>query len=260
MRLTVLILVLICFLTQAGQDKDKPWKVDVDKVKIKLKKQFKKRNSNVHWTLEEYKDLNSFLEFREVETLLSNTLDKTNDFSELEEYGVKSKGQGRFTINFNEHPRWITIDDIFTSYHKPDHTMRGYYKKSLMKLGFKEDDFDLLISFIDSRDARAESEEAQRVITASYASRIRDNYNAGIDNTKLLYQWNNESILAGQRAYRDWAVDLLNQFDKQRQRILISEALDYDTKASIQVTAPFEEFVPSLEAMFVNENSIYYHY
>ena len=98
------------------------------------------------------------------------------------------------------------------------------------------------------------------VIDIAYAPKIRKNYNANQDNSELLYLWNNESNLAVTIAERDWGVDLLNQFDRQRQRILIAESLSSDSSSVIQLIGDFEAFVPALEKLFVDENSIYFNY
>ena len=168
---------------------------------------------------------------------VENAIDQRKPIPEFEELGFESIGNGSYKVNLNEHPEW---DDV------PRGLITNLAAENLEPLtqvlverGFRPEDVTVLKNYVMSHNARVASKAASLPIALGFANIVRkfDKAKRPVPDA-LVLSYVYQTARASSESDRLWAVELLNQFDAQRRRVLLSTYMEFEVTGEWHPTDP----------------------
>jgi hypothetical protein len=159
---------------------------------------------------------------------IQRTIDAGKPLDEFAELGLVSRGDGSYSIDMREHPEWEVFPESIVAVlasSSMDAAARG-----LIQRGFRPEDVDTLKNYISTHDPLVASKTAALPIALGFSRTVGkyDRLKKPVPDSVVItffYQ----SARATNESNRAWVADLLNQFDAQRRRILLSTFLEFET-------------------------------
>ena len=168
--------------------------------------------------------LNQFYKLRR---LLGLAIDAGYDLSYMAEFGLIKQEQGYY-IDFKQHPQWASMSSLFIRLRESsDLTLAEYY---LAKKGFSQSNIDSLREYLIEKPAKIivfQAEQSllktrQEFLTNAIRSQGNDRENSALKGFQHEILTTHEMVRKIRfDSWNQWAVGLLNSFEKQQQRILL---------------------------------------
>jgi hypothetical protein len=177
-----------------------------------------------------------------------HAIDERQPLDNFAELGFESLGDGAYKANLNEHPEWDDLPSgmagILTG---QDLEPLG---QALLQVGFRPEDLVTLRNYVASHDARVASKSAVLPIALAFAKVVRkfDNAKRPVPDA-LVLSYIYQTSRAISESDRLWAEDLLQQFDAQRARVLLSTFMEFGTTGQWHPTDPAQVIASQLQAV-----------
>jgi hypothetical protein len=122
--------------------------------------------------------------------------------------------------------------------------------QALLQVGFRPEDLVTLRNYVASHDARVASKSAVLPIALAFAKVVRkfDNAKRPVPDA-LVLSYIYQTSRAISESDRLWAEDLLQQFDAQRARVLLSTFMEFGTTGQWHPTDPAQVIASQLQAV-----------
>jgi hypothetical protein len=171
-------------------------------------------------------------------------LDERVPLADLAAFGLAAQADGTYVVNVRKFPQWEPLDTRLYVLTNPE--VLASYEAALKARGFRDEDLLALRKYVATHDPRLRLHAEGRQLIDTFAKRLQGQRKAGqplnLDEV-LAYRYQKASLKA--EVERQWAVDLLDALDPQRQRILASFFDEFDS--SLKLGGPTEPLGQSLE-------------
>jgi hypothetical protein len=155
-------------------------------------------------------------------------------------FGLVAQPNGSYTVDLREHPQWEPLDSRLSLLDDP--AIVESYVPVLKARGFRDEDIGTLRTYVATHDPRQAIQANGRELVDSFAKRLQgQRQGAQHPNLRevLAFRYQKESLKA--EAGRQWALGLLDVFDRQRQRILVSFLDEFQSQLTFGVpTQPLD--------------------
>ncbi|HKU17264.1 MAG TPA: hypothetical protein VJQ52_22920, partial [Steroidobacteraceae bacterium] len=172
-------------------------------------------------------------------------MDEGTPLADLAAFGLQAQPDGAYVVDLRKFPQWEPLDSRL--YVLRNAEVFQSYVPALLARGFRDEDIKTLRTYLATHDARLATHAAGRQLVDTFAERLVRQQRAGQrPNVQevLAYRYQKASIKA--EAKRQWAVQLLDSLDRQRQRILVS-FLQEEFESELTFAAPREALGQTLE-------------
>lgn len=148
-------------------------------------------------------------------------MDENKPLKGLDAFGLVARPDGRYVIDLRAYPQWEPLDSrlsILTSAEIVES-----YVPALKARGFRDEDVSALRTYVATHHPRLTVYANGRELVDTFAKRLQAQRQAGQPlnlQEALSYRYQKNILKA--EAGRQWAIGLLDTFDRQRQRILVS--------------------------------------
>jgi hypothetical protein len=159
--------------------------------------------------------------------------------------GLDSQGDGSYRIDLDTHPEWEELPDTIAGL--LSHANLDVSEPALLARGFRPEDVVTLKDYVKTHDADAAAKAAVVPITLEFAQKVRkfDKIKQPVPQTMVESFYYQRARIASEYKRR-WTEDLLQQFDAQRRRILLST---FTEGGSYALWAPSDLEAASAELM-----------
>jgi hypothetical protein len=161
-------------------------------------------------------------------------VDENTPLKGLGAFGLVAKPEGGYTVDLREYPQWEPLDSRLSLLDEP--AIVEAYVPALKARGFRDEDIGTLRTYVATHDPRQMAYANGRELVETFAKRLQAQ---GLAKQRLnlqevlVYRYQKESLKA--EAARQWALGLLDAFDLQRQRILVSFLDEFQSQLSFGV-------------------------
>ena len=172
-------------------------------------------------------------------------LDEGTPLADLAAFGLLAQPDGAYLVDLRKFPQWEPLDSRLYVLRNPE--VFESYVPALLARGFRDEDIKALRTYLASHDARLAMHAAGRQLVDTFAERVVRQQRAGQRanvQEMLAYRYQKARIKA--EAKRQWAVELLDALDPQRQRILAS-FMQEEFESELTFAAPREALGRTLE-------------
>jgi hypothetical protein len=161
---------------------------------------------------------------------IERAIDERKPLSEMAELGFVSRGDGSYTVDMDAHPEWNVLTHALVAAVLPDsldNTVAG-----LVQRGFRPTDVASLRDYLARHEFSGRSNEAIATVSIGFGRAVRkhDQLKLPVPDS-LVHAFMYQRMRVSEEADRNWAADLLKTFDAQRQRILLSIAMEMRVNA-----------------------------
>jgi len=172
--------------------------------------------------------------------MLGAMVDAHAPLAEMEELGLKPKGDGSYTVDVKAHPEWHTLSDSLVLMSSPNFSLG--LESTLIARGFRPEDFAALRDYVETHSLKNERDQRQLSLLLS-ASKMAKKLQKlkRLDDTfmaSFFYQKEFQFAESG----REWAAGLLDALEPQAQRVLASYLSELTITTSIAPTATAEAY------------------
>lgn len=159
---------------------------------------------------------------------IQRAIDEGKPLDEFAELGLVSQGDGTFGIDMREHPQWETFPETIVGLLAGSNT--AFSAPALVQRGFRPEDVDNFKNYISTHNPIVASKTAALPVALGFSRTVGkyDRLKRPVPDS-LVIAFFYQSARAVSESNRAWVVDLLNQFDAQRRRILLSIFLEFET-------------------------------
>lgn len=152
---------------------------------------------------------------------IERAMDEGRPLTDFAEFGLIAQPDGQYKVDLKLYPQWRPLD---SSLHiLTNASVLESYVPALKARGFRGADIDTLRTYVATHDQNQTTYAQGRDLIHTFARRLQKRAAAGLPvdlNEMLAYRYQRISIR--EEVSRQWAVGLLDAFDNQRQRILVS--------------------------------------
>ena len=175
-------------------------------------------------------------------------MDRKLTAGQLKKLGLKSKGDGSYSVELKSHPMWWPLEERMTAFLGQNGL--SDIEEELQRLGFRSEDFSAIREYLQTHDWERDALRSANALTKSITSRFPSSTSRSpprkIDRAtarSFVYQ----RRLARADALERWSLGLLSVLGAQPRRILISYLADLDGHM-IFIPDNVEEMASSVEA------------
>lgn len=163
--------------------------------------------------------------------LLGIMVDARAPLAELEELGLKPRGDGGYTVDTRAHPEWQSMIERLLLLGEPGFV--NGLESTLMTRGFHPSDYVALRSYVDTHDlgkARGQQKLALAISASRMAKKLQKLKRLD-DDFMASYFYQKE--LRWFEAEQQWSVELLDALEPRAQRVLVSYLSELDSSTTI---------------------------
>lgn len=177
---------------------------------------------------------------------VERAMDEGRPLADFAEFGLTAQPNGQYKVDLERFPQWSPLDQrlhILTNA-----SVLKSYLPALKARGFRDSDIETLLTYVATHDQDQAMYAQGRALIDTFAKRLQKRAAAGlpVDLSEMLaYRYQRVSIR--DEANRQWAVGLLDAFDKQRQRILVSFFTEELASSELVFGVPSKSFNQELE-------------
>jgi hypothetical protein len=167
-------------------------------------------------------------------------LDERVPLKDLTDFGLQVQPDGSYVVDVRKFPQWEPLDTRLYRLTNPD--VFKSYEDALRARGFRDSDIATLRRYLATHDPRLRVQAEGRPLVETFAKRLQARRNGEPLNLEemLAYRYQKESLKA--EIERQWAVDLLDALDPQRQRILVSLLDESESSLTLGIpSAPLDQ-------------------
>jgi hypothetical protein len=171
-------------------------------------------------------------------------LDERVPLEDLAAFGLVAQADGSYVIDLRKFPQWEPLDARL--YLLTNAEVFASYEPALKARGFRDEDLRKLRTYLATHDPRLRMHAEGRQLVETFAQRLQGRRQAGEPlnlEEVLAYRYQKARLKA--EIERQWAVDLLDALDPQRQRILASFFDEFES--SLTLGGPTEPLGQALE-------------
>jgi hypothetical protein len=165
-------------------------------------------------------------------------LDERVPLQDLSAFGLVAQADGAYVVDLRKFPQWEPLDTRLYLLTNPE--VLESYEPALKARGFRDEDIRALRTYLATHDPRLRIHSEGRQLVDTFAKRLQGRRQAGQPlnlEEVLAYRYQKASLKA--EVERQWAVELLDALDAQRQRILASFFDEFDSSLTLgSPTAP----------------------
>lgn len=151
--------------------------------------------------------------------LIALAVDAGYDLSDLQEFGIELNGPG-FTIDLKKHPQWAKMSSLF----RPISEVGDfeYHAQKLRNIGLSEFDVLVLKNYVTSNNPEQMKLRGEIDLVQNFSS--ANSRNIGKENleSRQVIALHESVRKLREDSWFKWSTELLNQFDEQRQRVILS--------------------------------------
>ena len=176
---------------------------------------------------------------------LKLAFDERVQLEDLSAFGLLAQPNGSYVIDLKKFPQWEPLDGRLYVLTNPD--VLESYEPALRARGFRDGDLTALRTYLATHDPRLRIHAEGRQLVETFAKRLQGQRQAGQPlnlEEVLAFRYQKASLKA--ELDRQWAVDLLDALDAQRQRILASFLFE-EFESSLTLGAPTQPLGQALE-------------
>lgn len=148
-------------------------------------------------------------------------MDEGKPLKDLGAFGLVARPDGSYVIDLRAYPQWEPLDSRLSILTDPE--VVESYLPALKARGFRDEDVNALRTYVATHHPRLTVYSNGRQLVDTFAKRLQAQRHAGQPvnlQEALSYRYQKNVLKA--EAERQWAIGLLDKFDRQRQRILVS--------------------------------------
>jgi hypothetical protein len=171
-------------------------------------------------------------------------LDERLPLQDLAEFGLVAQADGSYVVDLRKFPQWQPLAARLYRLSNPE--VFESYVDALRARGFRDSDLATLRQYLATHDPRSRVLAEGRPLIETFARRLQQRPAAVPLNLEemLAYRYQKDSLKA--EIERQWAVELFDTLDPQRQRILASLLDEYE--GSLMFGRPGAPLDQTLEA------------
>lgn len=178
---------------------------------------------------------------------IERAMDEGRPLADFADYGLIQQPNGQYKVDLTRYPQWSPLDKRL--HMLTNASVLKSYVPALKARGFRDADIDTLLTYVATHDQDQAMYARGRELIDTFAKRLQKRAAAGLPvdlNEMLAYRYQRVSIR--DEVNREWAVGLLDAFDKQRQRILVSFFTEELASSDLVFGVPSKPFNQELEA------------
>jgi hypothetical protein len=170
---------------------------------------------------------------------ISRMIDKRMPLGDVEEFGLRARDDGSYSIDLARFPQWNPLDSSLAMLRMPE--VYAGLAAEIRRRGFSDEDLAILRRYLDENDPERAAFARKKPLLEGYAAKIqarartRDPFDL-VQAMSYVYQrsrtWHD--------AQRVWAIGLLDLFDEQQQQILAAYFAELGGSQAIGPTEDFE--------------------
>ena len=167
------------------------------------------------------RDRLAYRQWRDLYFSIKLALDENKPLKGLDTFGLVARADGKYVIDLRAYPQWEPLDSRLSILSNPE--IVESYVPVLKARGFRDEDVRALRTYVATHDPRLTVHANGRELVDSFAKRLQAQRQTGqpVNLQEALSYRYQKNILKAE-AGRQWAIGLLDTFDRQRQRILVS--------------------------------------
>lgn len=172
--------------------------------------------------------------------LLGTLIDARAPMPDLEQLGLKPRGDGSYTIDTREHPEWQSMIERLRLLSEPGFV--NGLEPALLTRGFHPSDYAALRSYIETHDLKKARDQQQLTlsISASRTARKLQKLKKLDDDFMAAYFY--QKGLRWFEAEQQWTAQLLDALEPRAQRVLVSYLSELVTSTTIIPTNTADAF------------------
>jgi hypothetical protein len=167
------------------------------------------------------RDRLAYRQWRDLYFSVKLALDENKPLKGLDTFGLVARPDGKYVIDLRAYPQWEPLDSRLSILTEPE--IVESYVPVLKARGFRDEDVGALRTYVATHDPRLTVYANGRELVDTFAKRLQAQRRIGQPlnlQEALAYRYQKNILKA--EAGRQWAIGLLDTFDRQRQRILVS--------------------------------------
>jgi len=168
---------------------------------------------------------------------VERAIDQRKPITGFEELGFESIGNGSYRVDLNDHPEWDDFPAGIIGVLADANLDTA--APTLIQRGFRPEDVSRLKNYVATHNPRVAAKTATPPIALQFANVVRkfDKARRPVPDA-LVFSYLYQTSRALSEADRQWVADLLDEFDAQRARILMSTFLEYQASTEWHPTDP----------------------
>jgi len=167
-------------------------------------------------------------------------LDERVPLGDLAAFGLVAQPDGTYTVDLRKFPQWEPLDARLYRLTNPD--VFESYEPALLARGFRASDLAVLRKYLATHDPRLRVQTEGRQLVETFAQRLQAGRAGQPLNLEEVLAYRYQKVSLKAEIERQWAVELLDALDPQRQRILASFLDEFDSSLMLgRPTAPLDQ-------------------
>lgn len=187
------------------------------------------------------RDRQAYKQWSDLYFAVKLALDERVPLQDLSAFGLAAQADGAYVVDLRKFPQWEPLDTRLYLLTNPE--VFESYEPALKARGFRDEDIRALRTYLATHDPRLRVHSEGRQLVDTFAKRLQGRRQAGQPlnlEEVLAYRYQKASLKA--EIERQWAVELLDALDPQRQRILASFFDEFDSSLTLGTpTAPLNQ-------------------
>lgn len=187
------------------------------------------------------RDRQAYKQWSDLYFAVKLALDERVPLQDLSAFGLAAQADGAYVVDLRKFPQWEPLDTRLYLLTNPE--VFESYEPALKARGFRDEDIRALRTYLATHDPRLRIHSEGRQLVDTFAKRLQGRRQAGQPlnlEEVLAYRYQKASLKA--EIERQWAVELLDALDPQRQRILASFFDEFDSSLTLGTpTAPLNQ-------------------
>jgi hypothetical protein len=172
--------------------------------------------------------------------MLGALVDAHAPLTELEDLGLKPRGDGSYTVDTRAHPEWHPLSDRLTLLSSPNFTLG--LETTLIARGFRPEDFAALRGYVDTHSLKNERDQGQLSLVVSAAKMAKKLHKLKRLDDAFMASYFYQKEFQFSEAGREWSAKLLEALEPQAQRVLASYLSELSTSTIIAPTPTPEAY------------------
>ncbi len=186
------------------------------------------------------RDQRAYRQWSDLYFAVKLALDERMPLGDLAEFGLDAKADGSYVVDLRKFPQWEPLDARLYRLTNPD--VFESCESALRARGFRDSDIAALRKYLATHDPRLRVQTEGTQLVETFAKRLQARRAGQPLNLEEVLAYRYQKVSLRSEIERQWAVELLDALDPQRQRILASFLDEFDSSLMLgRPTAPLDQ-------------------